>query len=225
MSLAGLISTHPVGDVTNDFLVPKVAKGSVFNSNTHCFAFVDSQLRLFSTRVSKWSDAKLINGAFCDTAAYKEVAKTIRKVVTLQESMALCVSQCKKIVALHSDLPVDRLIRLMDYIKGQGDHSEDYEELSRLCAMRPGRMSAIRVYRDLQRHPLPGLSCSRICLLRIPFYGQPTRSAVNVGKEATSRVNRRSQTTARVLNEASRRRRTPGQYRWRPQSRTRVERW
>lgn len=135
VSLAGLISTHPFGDVPNNFLVSKVAKGSVFNSNTHCFAFVDSQLRMFSTRVSKWSDAKLINGAFCDTAAYKEVAKTIRKVVTLQESMALCMSRCKKIVALHSDLPVDRLIRLMDYIKGQGDHSEDYEELSRLCAM------------------------------------------------------------------------------------------
>lgn len=98
-------------------VAPKVAKGSEYNANTHCLAFVDCRLNLFSARVTERSDVKVVNGAFCDTDAYADVSKAIRKIISALNGLGVGVAHCKNIASRRTDLPLDRLIRLMDYHK------------------------------------------------------------------------------------------------------------
>lgn len=100
-----------------NYLAPKVATGSEYNANTHCLCFVDCRLNLFSARVSNCSDVKIINGAFCDTDSYGDVSKAVRKIILSMNGLSVGVRHCTNIVSRHPDLPLDRLILLLDYHK------------------------------------------------------------------------------------------------------------
>lgn len=102
---------------STNYIAPKVAKGSEYNTNTHCLTFVDCRLNLFSTRVTERNDVKVVNGAFCDTDSYADVSKAIRKIISSLNGLSVGVAHCKNIASRHPDLPLDRLIRLMDYHK------------------------------------------------------------------------------------------------------------
>lgn len=114
---SGLVSLSGLFVPSGKHIAPKVAKGSEYNTNTHCLTFVDCRLNLFSTRATECNDVKVVNGAFCDTESYAEVSKAIRKVVSSLNGLSVGVAHCKNIASRRPDLPLDRLIRLMDYHK------------------------------------------------------------------------------------------------------------
>lgn len=114
---SGLVSLSGVFVPSGTCIAPKVAKGSQYNTNTHCLTFVDYRLNLFSTPTTECNDIKVVNGAFCDTDSYSEVSKAIRKVVASLNGLSVGVAHCKNIASRRPDLPLDRLIRLMDYHK------------------------------------------------------------------------------------------------------------
>lgn len=114
---SGLVSLSGVFVPSGACIAPKVAKGSQYNTNTHCLTFVDCRLNLFSTQTTECNDIKVVNGAFCDTDSYSEVSKAIRKVVASLNGLSVGVAHCKNIASRRPDLPLDRLIRLMDYHK------------------------------------------------------------------------------------------------------------
>lgn len=114
VSLTGMFV--PSGD-TADYIVPMVATGSEYNTNSHCLTFVDCRLNLFSTRVTDRSDVKVLNGAFCDAESYTVVCKAIRQLISALKGLSVGVAHCKTIASRRPDLPLERLIRLIDFHK------------------------------------------------------------------------------------------------------------
>lgn len=118
---AQLITAPGLVSDRTETLLPKVAKVGEFSNNTHCFSFLEKQLKLISVEEKKPADLngfRILNGSFQDHPDYDDTIKAMRQIVQAVAGIRDFVSDCFEMHSQHPELPLDKLLLYADYNHG-----------------------------------------------------------------------------------------------------------
>lgn len=124
-----------------DVILPDVAKGSMYEANTHCLVFLKNKIPLTYTmekeiqngtnkglyKISK--EYKILNGAFCDILNYSILSKRCKQIVTCLKNLRSGCKACSNICAKNANFDKNQLLLIFDHHKSIFDKDPKLREM------------------------------------------------------------------------------------------------